>query len=93
MSAPAGSGKSLNFELAPYDFDSLLGEDCNAIVFVNVPPISLMKDLVSRLNCRGIRASNVGDDCSKQQLDDILLCADQLETSTSPPGKARAFEL
>ena len=28
--------------------------------------------LVSSLNCPGIRASYVGDDCSKQQLEDIL---------------------
>ena len=32
---------------------------------------SLMKDLVFSLNCRGIRASYVGDNCSKQQLGDI----------------------
>ena len=61
VSAPTGAGKSLAFELAPYAFDRLLGEDCNAIVFVIVPPISLMKDLVSSLNCRSIRASYVGD--------------------------------
>ena len=72
MSAPTGAGKSLTFELAPYDFDRLLGQDCNAIVFVTVPLISLMKDLVSSLSCRGIRASYVGDDCSKQQLKDSL---------------------
>ena len=70
--APTGSGKSLTFELAPYDFDRFLGKDCNAIVFVNVPLISLLKGLFSSLNCRGIRASCVGDDCSKQQLEDIL---------------------
>ena len=39
----------------------LLGEDCNAIVFVIVRLISLMKDLVSSLNCRSIRASYVAD--------------------------------
>ena len=33
---------------------------------------SPMKDLVSSLNCRGIRASYVRDDCSKQQLEDIV---------------------
>ena len=61
MSPPTGAGKSLAFELAPYAFDRLLGEDCHAIVFVFFPLISLMKDLVSSLNCRGIRASYVGD--------------------------------
>ena len=34
MSAPTGAGKSQAFELAPYAFDRLLGEDCDAIVFV-----------------------------------------------------------
>ena len=34
VSAPAGAGKSLTFELAPYAFDCLLGEDCKAIVLV-----------------------------------------------------------
>ena len=31
-----------------------------------------MKDQVSNLNSRGIRASYVGDDCSEEQLEDIL---------------------
>ena len=72
--APTGSGKSLTLELAPYNFDRLLGEDCNTIVFVIVPLILLMKNLVSSLNCRGITVSYmyVGDNCSKQQLQDIL---------------------
>ena len=72
VSAPTGAGKSLTFELAPYTFDHLFGEACNAIVFVIVPLISLMKDQVSNLNSRGIRASYVGDDCSEEQLEDIL---------------------
>ena len=72
MSAPTGAGKSLTFELAPYTFDHLFGEDCNTIVFVIVPLISLMKDQVSNLNSRGIRASYVGDVCSQEQLEDIL---------------------
>ena len=61
VSAPKGAGKSLAFELAPFAFDQLLGEDCTAIVFVIVRLISLMKDLVSSLNCHSIRASYVGD--------------------------------
>ena len=72
LSAPTGAGKSLTFELAPYTFDRLFGEDCNAIVLVIVLLISLMKDQVSNLNSRGIRASSVGDDCSEEQLKDIL---------------------
>ena len=72
VSAPTGAGKSLTFELAPYTFDHLFGEACNAIVFVIVPLISLMKDQVSNLNSRSIRASYVGDDCSEEQLEDIL---------------------
>ena len=55
--APTGAGKSLIFELAPYTFDRLFGEDYDAIVLVIVPLISLMKDQVSDLNFRGIRAS------------------------------------
>ena len=55
--APTGAGKSLTFELAPYTFDRLFGEDCDAIVLVIVPLISLMNDQVSDLNSRGIRAS------------------------------------
>ena len=43
----SGAGKSLTFELAPYTFNHLFGEACNAIVFVIVPLISLMKDQVS----------------------------------------------
>ena len=35
VSAPTGAGKSLTFELAPYTFDHLFGEACNAIVLVN----------------------------------------------------------
>ena len=73
MSAPTGTGKSLTFELAPYTFDRLFGEDCNAIVLVIVPLISLMKVQVSNLNSRGIRTSYVGDDCSEGQLEDILI--------------------
>ena len=65
MSAPPGVRKNLTFKLAPYAFDRLLGEDCNAIVFVIVPLISLMKDLVSSLNCCGIRASYVGNNIFK----------------------------
>ena len=64
MSAATGAGKSLAFELAPYAFDRLLGEDCAAIVFVIFSLISLMKYLVSSLNCRGIRASYLGDNIS-----------------------------
>ena len=37
-----------------------------------VPLISLMKDQVSNLNSRGVRASYVGDDCSEEHLEDIL---------------------
>ena len=66
MSSSTGAGKSLAFEPAPYAFDQLLEEDCNAFVFVIVPPISLMKDLVSSLNCRSIRASYVGDNIFEQ---------------------------
>ena len=75
LSAPTGAEKSLTFELAPYAFDRLLGEDCNAIVFIIVPlisPIATLEDLVFSLNCRGIRASYVGNNCSKQELKDIL---------------------
>ena len=72
VSAPTGAGKSLTFELAPYTFDHFFGEACNTIVFVIVPLISLMKDQVSNLNSRGIRASYVGDDCSEEQVEDIL---------------------
>ena len=71
MSSPTGAGKSLTFELAPYTFDGLFGEDCNAIVLLIVPLISLPKDQVSNVNSRGIRASYVGDDCSEEQLEDI----------------------
>ena len=71
MSAPTGAGKSLTFELAPYTFDRLSGKDCNAILLVIVPLISLMPDQVSNLNPRCIRASSVGDDCSEEQLEDI----------------------
>ena len=60
------------FELAPYTFNRLFGKDCNAIVLVIVPLISLIKDQVSNLNSRGIRASYIGDDCSEEQLEDIL---------------------
>ena len=71
---PTGAGKSLTFELAPYSFDCLNGDQANSysIVLVVVPLISLMKDQVSNLNSRGIPASYVGDDCSEQQLQDIL---------------------
>ena len=73
MSAPTTASKSLTFELAAYTFDRLFGEDCNAIVLVIVPLISLVKDQVSNLNSRGIRESYVGDDCSEEQLEDILI--------------------
>ena len=62
MSSPTGAGKSLTFELAPYTFDGLFGEDCNAIVLV----------IVSNLNSHGIRALYIGDDCSEEELEDIL---------------------
>ena len=55
--APTGAGKRLTFELAPYTFDRLSGEDFDAIVLVIVPLISLVNDQVSDLNSRGIRAS------------------------------------
>ena len=74
VSAPTGAVKSLTFKLAPYAFDCLNGDQANSnsIVLVVVPLISLMKDQVSNLNSRGIPASYVGDDCSEQQLQDIL---------------------
>ena len=65
------SGKDV-FVSASHSFDHLFGEACNAIVFVTVTLISLMKDQASNLNSRGIRASYVGDDCSEEQLEDIL---------------------
>ena len=39
MSATTEAGKSLTFELAPYTFDGLFGEDCNAILLEIVQPI------------------------------------------------------
>ena len=66
VSTPTGASKSLTFELAPYTFDRLFGEDCNAILLVIVLLISLMKDQVSNLNSRGIRASSVENDCSEE---------------------------
>ena len=57
-----GAGKSLTFELAPYAFDHLFGEDCSAIVLVTV----------SNPNSHGIRTSYIGDDCSEEELEDIL---------------------
>ena len=56
VSAPTEVGESLTFELASFAFDRLFGEDCDAIVLVIVPLISLMKDQVSNVNSRGIRA-------------------------------------
>jgi len=60
VSAPTATGKSLTFELAPYAFDCLNGDhaNSNSIILVVVPLISLMKDR--------------GDECSEQQLQDIL---------------------
>ena len=71
MSATTEAGKSLTFELAPYTFDGLFGEDFNAILLVIVQPISLMIDQVSNLISSGNKASSVGDDCSEEQLEDI----------------------
>ena len=42
------------------------------MVLVIVPLVSLMKDQVNNLVSRGIPASHVGDDCSEDQLRDIL---------------------
>ena len=56
VSAPTEVGESLTFEMAPYAFDRLFGKDCDAIVLGIVPLISLMKDQVSNLNSRRIRA-------------------------------------
>ena len=72
VSAPTGAGKSLTFELKRRI--CLNGDQANSysIVLVVVSLISLMKDQVSNLNSRGIPASYVGDDCSEQQLQDIL---------------------
>ncbi|XP_044169632.1 probable ATP-dependent DNA helicase RecS [Acropora millepora] len=84
VSAPTGAGKSVTFELFPYTFDHLFGE-ANAIVFVIVPLISLMKDQVSNLNSRGIRAWYVGDDCSEEQPKDILNLKEKI-------GKGHATE-
>ena len=78
VSAPTGADKSLTFELATYTFDRLFGKDCNAIVLVIVPFISVMKDQVSNLNSRGIRASYVGDDCSEEQPRDISNLKEQI---------------
>ena len=50
VSAPTGVGKSLTFELAPYTFDHLFGEACNAIVFVIFPlqwPSSTIRGFLS----------------------------------------------
>ena len=54
VSAPTGAGKSLTFELAPYTFNRLFGEDCNAIVLVIVPfsPVSLFSFDFSHDNLR-----------------------------------------
>ena len=74
VSAPTGrgAGKSLTFELAPYAFNHLFGKDCYAIMLVIVLMISLMKEQVSILNSHGIRALYMGDDCSEEQLENIL---------------------
>ena len=41
-------------------------------ILVVVPLVSLMKDQVNSLQNRGIAASYVGDDCSDEQLKDII---------------------
>ena len=71
VSAPTGAGKSLTFELAPYAFEHLLANN-KAMVLVIVPLVSLLKDQVNNLASRGIPASYVGDECSEEQLSDIL---------------------
>ena len=84
VSAPTGAGKSLTFELVPYAFGRLLGEDCNAIVFVIVPLISITKDLVSSRNCRGIKAranarNIVGPNMLRAFARHVVCCCDLLE--------------
>ena len=91
MSAPTRAGKSLAFELAPYAFDRLLGKDCDAIVFVIFPLISLVKYLVSSFNCRGIRASYVGDNISINWCLEVL-DSQQLSTHFSSNG-TKSFKM
>ena len=72
VSAPTGAGKSLTFELAPFAIDYMRDGSDTTIVLVVVPLVSLMKDQVNSLQNRGIAASYVGDDCSDEQLKDII---------------------
>ena len=68
VSAPTGARKSLTSVC----LERIVLQYRLRVLRLLVPPISLMKDQVSDLNRRGIRASYVGDDCSEQQLEDIL---------------------
>ena len=61
--ATTGSGKSLTFEVAPFDFHFLYhGErqEVLSVCLVIVPLVALMKDQVASLLSRGISAASVG---------------------------------
>jgi len=58
--------------LAPFAIDYMRDGSDTTIVLVVVPLVSLMKDQVNSLQNRGIVASYVGDDCSDEQLKDII---------------------
>ncbi|XP_078345429.1 putative ATP-dependent DNA helicase RecS [Oculina patagonica] len=72
VSVPTKASKSLTFELAPFALDYMRNGGDTTIVLVVVPLVSLMKEQVYSLQNRGIGASYVGDDCSDEQLKDII---------------------
>ncbi|KAL5500654.1 hypothetical protein EMCRGX_G012248 [Ephydatia muelleri] len=68
VSLPTGSGKSLIYAVLPFAFDHLRGSEGSIVVVVS-PLLSLMKDQVTALCVRGLRAACItGEASSDQQL-------------------------
>ena len=74
MIAPTGSGKSLTFQISPFAIDfwkhgdrSQQDEDVQTVCLVIAPLVSLMKDQVSILRAKQIKAVMIGPESTEEE--------------------------
>ena len=83
VTLPTGFGKSAIYQALPYCAESLEGSS-RAMVLVISPLIALMRDQVSSLRAKGVRACYLGSHCSAEEDDMIVYSGAYSHVFTSP---------